>query len=145
MTVLDELAQSNPDVWWWLKADGCDITKGLKESVKLKWSGDVDLNDGKLQEQYEQYKKRLELAEKAGLKRDKVENDLIELRQDLVKDLDYINSGKLYKCINIYTCYFVELKSSNDTYSEKSHYRWRVEFPMCKRNYKTIISISDTL
>ena len=98
--MLDEVAQSNPDVWWWLKADGCDITKGLKESVKLKWSGDVDLNDGKLQEQYEQYKKRLELAEKAGVERDRVENDLNEL-QDLVKDLDYINSGKL----NIHTCY----------------------------------------
>ena len=98
--MLDEVAQSNPDVWWWLKADGCDITKGLNESVKLKWSGDVDLNDGKLQEQYEQYKKRLELAEKAGVERDRVENDLNEL-QDLVKDLDYINSGKL----NIHTCY----------------------------------------
>ena len=76
----------------------------------------MDLNDGKLQEQYEQYKKRLELAEKAGLERDKVENDLNELRQDLVKDLDYINSGKLCKYINIHTR---ELKSSNDTYSEK--------------------------
>ena len=98
MTVLDEVAQSNPDVWWWLKADGCDITKGLKESIKLKWSGDVDLNNGKLQEQYERYKKCLELAQKAGLERDKVENDLNELLQDLIKDLDYIHSGKLCKC-----------------------------------------------
>ena len=48
-----EAARTNPDVWWWLKANGCDITKGLKESVKLQWSGDVDLNDGALQEQCE--------------------------------------------------------------------------------------------
>ena len=97
MAVLDEVAQSSPDAWWWLKTDGCDITKGLKESVKLEWSSDVDLNDGYLQEQYNRYKKRLELAEKAGLEKDKAGNDLNELLQDLVKDLDFIHSGKLFK------------------------------------------------
>jgi len=44
MAVLDEVAHSSPDACWWLKADGCNITKGLKESVKLQWSGDADLN-----------------------------------------------------------------------------------------------------
>ena len=50
------MARSNPNAWWWLKADGCDLVKGLKESVKLQWSGDVDLNDGCLQKQYDEYK-----------------------------------------------------------------------------------------
>jgi len=47
--VVDEAAAHNPGAWWWLKADGCDVNKGLKESAKLKWSGDVDLSDGSLQ------------------------------------------------------------------------------------------------
>ena len=29
------------------------------ESTKLQWNGDVDLNDGKLQEQYQAYRKRM--------------------------------------------------------------------------------------
>jgi len=39
-----------------LKADGCNIVKGLKESTKLQWSGDVDLANGALEEQYKAYK-----------------------------------------------------------------------------------------
>ena len=31
---------------WWIKADGCDLVKGLFESTKGEWSGDVDLNSG---------------------------------------------------------------------------------------------------
>ena len=57
VAVLDDAAISHPNSWWWLKADGCDINKGLKESVQQKWSGDVDLNDGHLQKQYEAYQK----------------------------------------------------------------------------------------
>ena len=89
------MAHSNPDAWWWLKADGCNITKGLKESVKLQWSGDVDLNDGSLQEQYDKYKKRLEMMDKAGLKKDTMLDDLENFSQDLIKDFDFIHSGTL--------------------------------------------------
>lgn len=42
-----------------MKADGCDLVTGLAESTKGLWSGDVDHNDGKLQEQFKQYNKRL--------------------------------------------------------------------------------------
>jgi len=51
--VLDDTAKYHPDAWWWLKADGCDINPGLKESVKRQWSGDVDLDDGLLQKQHD--------------------------------------------------------------------------------------------
>ncbi|XP_065893778.1 uncharacterized protein [Dysidea avara] len=60
LNVLDEAAKSNPGAWWWLKADGCNINKGLKETTKLQWSGDVDLGDGALQKQYQSYKLRLQ-------------------------------------------------------------------------------------
>lgn len=42
----------HPDSWWWVKADGVDLVPGLGESMRREWSGDVDLNDGSLQEQY---------------------------------------------------------------------------------------------
>ena len=72
MNVLDEAVQHNPDAWWWLKADGCNINKRLKESSRLEWSGDVDLGDGLLAEKYKDYRKRLETAENIGLSGDNV-------------------------------------------------------------------------
>ena len=65
MSILDEAARTHPHAWWWVKADGCDILKGLGESVNLDWSGDVDMNDGKLQE-YSRYKERLAFIEALG-------------------------------------------------------------------------------
>ena len=67
MHVLDEATKSNSNTWWWLKADGCDLIKGLKESSKMLWSGDVDLADGSLQKQYEKYREYLKTAEKVAL------------------------------------------------------------------------------
>ena len=46
--VLRRAAESDPDVWWWIKGDGVDVVKGIGESMRGEWSGDVDLNDGKL-------------------------------------------------------------------------------------------------
>ena len=40
----------------WIKGDGTDVVKGLWESVNREWAGDVDLNDGRLREQYQQHK-----------------------------------------------------------------------------------------
>ena len=51
-------------------AEGCNLVKGLKESVKLQWSGDVDLNDGRFQKQYDEYKEHLVKVEKVGLVRE---------------------------------------------------------------------------
>lgn len=50
LTVLDNAVKSDPDGWWWIKADGVDVVKGLGESTRGLWWGDVDLNDGKLQQ-----------------------------------------------------------------------------------------------
>jgi len=93
----------------------------LKESVTLQWSGDVDLNDGSLQEQYDKYRKCLEMAEKAGLNKDTILDDLEAFLQDLIKDLDFIHSGTLWYFIQMHLlCYnYAELKSANDTYSLK--------------------------
>lgn len=49
------------------QGDGCDLVTGLQESVKSKWYGDVDLNNGKLQVQYTAYKALLAFLFCVGL------------------------------------------------------------------------------
>ena len=95
--VLDEAAQTHPDSWWWLKTDGCDIVKGLKESTNLQRSGDVDLKDGSLQEQYETYRKRLEFVKKLGLNigHCEVTGKLKRILGDISDDLKFIYSDKI--------------------------------------------------
>ena len=44
---------------WWIKADGVDVMAGLGESVRKEWSGDVDLNDGKVNQIHDAYLSRL--------------------------------------------------------------------------------------
>ena len=57
--VLDEGAKHNRDSWWWVKADGCDLISGLAESTRGIRSGDMDVNDGALDKQYQEYNNRL--------------------------------------------------------------------------------------
>ena len=85
--------KSNRDTWWWLKADGCDIIKGLKESTKLQCSGDVDLADGSLQKQYEEYKKRLEKAKMIALNRQLACKELEKVLLDIKEYLEFLHSG----------------------------------------------------
>lgn len=56
----------HPDSWWWVKADGVDLVPGVGKSMR-EWSGDVDLNDGSLQEQYNAYIQRLDFIKNLGL------------------------------------------------------------------------------
>jgi len=93
VNVLDEAAKSNNNTWWWLKADGCDLIKGLKESTKMLWSGDVDLADGSLQKEYENYRERLKTAEKVALSHQSAYTELEEVVLDIKKDLQFIHSG----------------------------------------------------
>lgn len=74
--------------------------------MKQQWSGDVDLNDGSLQTQFAEYKDRLGKAEKVGMKKEKAEESLDGVLQDLVKDLDFIHSGTPLLKLNFsYNCY----------------------------------------
>ena len=57
--MLVNAARVHPEAWRWVKADSCDVVGGLKESVKLDWSGDVDLNDGKVATLHAKYKSHL--------------------------------------------------------------------------------------
>ncbi len=59
--------KSHPGATWWLKGDGVDIVSGIQESVRQQWFGDVDLDDGKLQEMYQEYMNLVMLVDNIGL------------------------------------------------------------------------------
>lgn len=64
------------------------------ESTTLKWNGDVDLNDGKLQEQYRVYRQQLDFVKTLGLGgKQKTSEELQKASMDIAGDLDFIHSG----------------------------------------------------
>ena len=99
------------------------------ESTTLQWNGDVDLNDGKLQDQYKAYRKRLDFVETIDLNGEgsDVACELTTASRELLNDLDFIHSGTEYKlivlcCIAIFiheVCLYPDLTKTNATYSEK--------------------------
>lgn len=98
MEVLEEAAKTHPTEWWWLKADGCDVVEGLKESVEHEWSGDVDLNDGKLAELHSKYMARRKFIEGVCIGNRKVLlSDLKKLKTNLKDDITFLCSSKLIK------------------------------------------------
>ena len=50
-----------------MKADDVDLVPGLGESMRMECSGDVNLNNGSLQEQYKAYIHRLDFINSLGL------------------------------------------------------------------------------
>ena len=76
-----------------MKGDGYDVNKGLKEFTKLQWSGDVDLDDGSLQEQFQSYKLCLQKVAKLSVSRESAREDLSAVSSALNKDLKFIQSG----------------------------------------------------
>ena len=58
--MIERVAASHPNTWWWVKGDRVDIVKGLWESARELWTGDVDPNDGKLQLRYQEFQDRLQ-------------------------------------------------------------------------------------
>lgn len=95
--ILRTAAHSDPDVWWWIKGDGVDVVKGLGESMKGDWSGDVDLNDRKLDLLYQEYRRRLEEASHIGLGDRRTSSTIaadIRVVSDRIKDyLTFIHAG----------------------------------------------------
>ena len=76
-----------------------DLNKGLKESARGQWSGDVDFNDGSLHMQYKSYRTRLEVAANVGLKG----GCLDVAKNEISKDLHTICNIRLEEiCINAY-------------------------------------------
>lgn len=97
MAILDEAVRLLPDAMWWLKADGVDVVSGISESVRLEWSGDVDLNDGEVEKVRVAYLNRLKFIENIGMNRsnDQLQHDLTVLEKELKEDLTFLSAGEL--------------------------------------------------
>lgn len=68
----------------------------------MQWNGDVDLADGSLQKQYEEYKKRLEKAKVIALNRQVAYKELEEVLLDIEEDLEFLHSGNNTPVYNPY-------------------------------------------
>lgn len=64
----------------------------------MQWNGDVNLADGSLQKQYEEYKKRLEKAKVIALNRQVADKELEEVLLDIGEDLEFLHSGNTPVC-----------------------------------------------
>ena len=84
---------------WWIKADGCDLVKGLFESTKGEWSGDVDLNSGQVQKLYRDLVSRLDFIQKMGLGSSvEMKRDLEAIVTNTTEDLKFCLQSK-YMCM----------------------------------------------
>ena len=103
--VLDEASKHHPNDCWWVKADGCDLVSGLSESMAGIWHGDVDLNDGALEREYNAYKDRLQEIDKlkvhSNISRSQLIVQLNSIMRDVNKDREFVHTGM---CI-IFFCY----------------------------------------
>ena len=89
--ILDKRAEECPGGRFWIKADGCDVNKGLRESLKHVWSG-----DGSLQKLYDLYMERRNFYGKLGLgeRRGKILTDLAESLKKLEDDMLFLKNGE---------------------------------------------------
>lgn len=85
----------------------------------MEWSGDVDLADGSLQQQYESYRKRLEKAKMVGLDRGVAGRDLTNVLHNLSKDLEFLQSGISCLCNFLLNMLCLEIATYNNEYSLK--------------------------
>ena len=100
MTLLRRAAAEQPRGDWWIKADSCDLSAGLMESVEGKWRGDVDLNDGQVNQLYKSYLERQQLCSRFGLKEPRsmitVATQAENIRNNVIKpDMAFISKGTL--------------------------------------------------
>ena len=82
------LKRLNVQSQWWIKRDWIYVLKGLWESVSGEWAGDVDLNDGKLQQAHEQHKGRIKWIKSIILQSQGMEC----IKQNLMKAQDIIST-----------------------------------------------------
>ena len=57
------------------------------------WSGDVDLNDGSLEQQYADYRSRLQQIQDLKLNKQDIPERLESAILDITKDLEFLHTG----------------------------------------------------
>ena len=81
---------------WWIKADACDLRKGLRESVKGKWTGDEDLGNGESENLKKEYDQRKAFARGVGLghREGHVQEDLHIILFAIESDIGSLRNGE---------------------------------------------------
>jgi hypothetical protein len=91
--MLDMAAKAHPDSYWWIKGDGCDLIKGLCQSVSGVWSGDVDLDDGSLKKQYLDFCQRFAAVDKISMNTEDLKASLILERSQVTDDVTFLTKA----------------------------------------------------
>ena len=83
------------DTQWWIKGDAVDIVPGLSDSVRGEWSGDVDLNDGKLQLMFSEYQERLDKIKHFGMgTKTEIEAGIVHENHKMEDTLAFLTASK---------------------------------------------------
>ena len=92
---MKEAKNANPSGHWWIKADPCDVRKGLRESLRFEWNGDEDLGDGILQRLHTEYMRQRQFITGLGLKEREgvLPNDLDILLGNFDADKEFLKEG----------------------------------------------------
>ena len=86
----------HPSTRWWIKGDGTDVVKGLWESVSGKWAGDVDVDDGKVDQLYKEVQDRVTWVKTIGTAEvsvEEIKKNLLKALKDNSADLEFVTSG----------------------------------------------------
>ena len=101
MEALKQAKISNPTGRWWIKADACDVHKGLMESMKGEWSGDEDLGSDNLKNLHKEYQLRCKAIREFG-KKEQITTDVRIINEQLSEDLVFLVEGES-KSRDLYT------------------------------------------
>ena len=95
MKVLKQAQKSISNGRWWIKADACDVRKGLRESMRGIWEGDEDFGDGLLQQMYSEYKSRKSAVDGIGTanRLGSMRSDLEKVKKEVCADFEFLTEG----------------------------------------------------
>lgn len=93
MKALKQAKNSNPSGRWWIKADACDVRKGLMDSMKEEWSGDEG-SDG-LRNMHKEYQLRCNSVKEFGKTDQTIMDELRKMKELLLRDLEFLVEGEM--------------------------------------------------
>ena len=137
VAALKKIRDSNKNGRWWIKADACDMRRGLRESMRHEWAGDSDLGDGELEALYQEYMNKRGFYSGLGIKerRQQVEADLRLVISGLDLDLKMLEDGD--KEAN--EKYATKQRQSNASEDSLFALAWECE------GYKTLLNMNKEL
>lgn len=119
MKALKTAHKNNKGGRWWIKADATDVNKGLRESMKNVWSGDVDFRDGSVKKMHDEYLQQLRFVRNIGLKdrpsTEKIRENVASLKVTLDADELFLKEG-LIKSRELYNAQIKRSKVSGHRY-----------------------------